>query len=155
MPAPIDPCAQEILEVVPLIMRAIRAQMRLHRALDLSVPQFRTLAYLNYYEGASLTEAAEFIGLALPSMSKLVDGLVARRLVARETSPYDRRRVTLALTTTGSAAFQAAHKATQAYLAQRLAELPVEELALVRQSMQVLRPLFTPRQDTNATPADN
>jgi DNA-binding MarR family transcriptional regulator len=153
--APVDSCAQEILEVVPLIMRAIRAQMRQHRALDLSVPQFRTLAYLNFYQGASLSDVAEFIGLSLPSMSKLVDGLVVRQLVVREISPHDRRRVTLALTATGREAFQAAREATQAYLARRLAELPAEELALVRQSMQILRPLFTPRPDTNATHTRN
>jgi DNA-binding MarR family transcriptional regulator len=143
----IDPCAREVLEVIPLIMRAIRAEMRRHRALDLSVPRFRTLAYLNYYPGASLSEAAEFIGLTLPSMSKLIDGLVARQLVHRDISSEDRRRVTLALTPAGLATFQAAREATQAYLARCLAELPAGERAVVEQAMQILRPLFTPGQE--------
>ncbi|MBI1876757.1 MAG: MarR family transcriptional regulator [Chloroflexi bacterium] len=153
MSVSVDTCAQEVLEVIPLIMRAIRAQMRRHRALGLSVPQFRTLAYLNYYQGASLSDAAEFIGLTPPSMSKLIDGLVARQLVAREISPDDRRRVTLALTSAGRAALQAAREATLAYLAQRLAELSAEERATVGQAMQTLRPLFVPGQEGQGEPA--
>jgi DNA-binding MarR family transcriptional regulator len=144
---PVDACAQEVLEVVPLLMRAIRAEMRRQRVHDLSIPQFRTLAYLNYNQGASLSDAAEFIGLTLPSMSKLVDGLVARQLVRREIPPQDRRRVTLTLTPAGSLAFQLAHEATEAYLARQLAGLPVEQRALISQAMQILRPLFTPGQE--------
>ncbi|MCK6629584.1 MAG: MarR family transcriptional regulator [Anaerolineae bacterium] len=140
----VEECAQEVLEVTPLLMRAIRAEMRRQRAWDLSVPQFRTLAYLNYYAGASLSDAAEFIGLTLPSMSKLVDGLVARQLITREFSPDDRRRVRLALTPAGQACFQSAHEASQAYLARRLAQLPAEKRTIVTQAMQILRPLFTP-----------
>jgi DNA-binding MarR family transcriptional regulator len=148
----VDACAHEVLEVTPLVMRAIRAEMRRQRGWDLSVPQFRTLAYLNYYQGASLSDTAEFIGLALPSMSKLVDGLVARQLVTREISASDRRRVTLALTPAGEATFQATRAATQAFLAQRLAELATEERAVVTQAMQILRPLFTPSQETESEP---
>jgi len=124
-------------------MRAIRAEMRRQRGWDLSVPQFRTLAYLNYYQGASLSDIAEFIGLTPPSMSKLVDGLVARQLVTRDFSTSDRRRVILALTPAGQATFQATRTATQAFLARRLAGLPAEERAVVTQAMQILRPLFT------------
>jgi DNA-binding MarR family transcriptional regulator len=133
-------------------MRAIRAEMRRQRGWGLSVPQFRTLAYLNYYQGVSLSDVAEFIGLALPSMSKLVDGLVARQLVTREISASDRRRVTLALTSAGQATFQATRAATQAFLAQRLAELPAEKRAVVTEAMQILRPLFTPSQETESEP---
>ncbi|MCL4303484.1 MAG: MarR family transcriptional regulator [Anaerolineae bacterium] len=152
MPVSIDNCAHEVLEVTPLIMRAIRAEMRRQRGFDLSVPQFRTLAYLNYYQGASLSDAAEFIGLTLPSMSKLVDGLVARQLVLRELAANDRRRVMLALTAAGQATFQAARAATQTFLAQRLAELPAEERAVVTEAMQILHPLFTPQQELESEP---
>jgi DNA-binding MarR family transcriptional regulator len=153
LPVSVDECAQDILEVAPLIMRAIRAEMRRRRGFDLSVPQFRTLAYLNYYQGASLSDAAEFIGLTLPSMSKLVDGLVARQLVTRELAASDRRRVMLALTPAGQATFQATRAATQAFLAQRLAELPAEERAVVTEAMRILRPLFTPGQEAESEPS--
>lgn len=152
MSVSVDECAQEVLEVTPLVMRAIRAEMRCQRGWDLSVPQFRTLAYLSYSQGVSLSDVADFIGLALPSMSKLVDGLVARQLVTRELSSGDRRRVTLALTPAGQATFQVARTATQAFLSRRLAELAPEDRAIVIQAMQFLRPLFTPGPEIQSEP---
>ena len=44
----------QVLEVVPTVMRFIRTQMRSHRSLDLSVPQFRALVFIERTDGASL-----------------------------------------------------------------------------------------------------
>ena len=139
---PADECAHEVFEVVPLAMRAIRAEMRSRRALGLSVPQFRTLAFLNRNEGASLSDLAEYIGLTLPSMSKMVDGLVVRQLVTRRDSSVDRRYVTLALTPLGKSTWEAARQGTQARLAEMLATLPPEERNTVVLAMQALRRVF-------------
>ena len=38
--------ARQVLEVVPLVMRTVRTEMRRHRAHHLSVPQFRTLGFV-------------------------------------------------------------------------------------------------------------
>jgi len=135
-------CAGQILETVPLVMLAIRTEMRSHRGSDLSVPQFRVLVYLNRYKGASLSDIAEHMGLTLPSMSKMIDGLVARRLVTRRLAPGDRRRVTLALTALGKTARQSAYKATESRLAERLAALPESERRLIFRAMQVLESIF-------------
>ncbi len=138
-----DECAQEILEVVPLVMRAIRAEMRSFRTPELTVPQFRTLAFLKHHSGASLSDAAEHIGLALPSMSKMIDGLVNRQMVNRDLSPYDRRYVTLALTELGQTTLQMAFDATQARLSELLATLPPAQRETISQAMQFLRPVFS------------
>jgi DNA-binding MarR family transcriptional regulator len=135
-------CAYEVLEVVPLIMRALVSEIRRHRGPDLSVPQLRTLAFLNVHEGACLSEVGEHIGLTLPSMSKMVDGLVVRNFVLRHNDSTDRRRVVLALTEGGRGALQAARETTQAFLAGRLAALPESQLAAIVNAMGVLRPLF-------------
>jgi DNA-binding MarR family transcriptional regulator len=137
-------CAREMLEVVPLVMRAIRSEMRSRRTPDLTVPQFRALFYLNRNEGASLSDLAEHIGLTLPSMSTMIDGLVTRSLMIRQTHASDRRRVTLSLTARGRATLQSMRDSTQAHLAERLAALPSSERAAVVQAMQALRPIFTP-----------
>ena len=50
-----------------------------------------------------MSSVAEHVGLTLPSMSKMIDGLVARRLVERAISTRDRRQVTLALSPLGRA----------------------------------------------------
>ena len=134
--------AGELMDVVPRVMRVVRAQMRSHRA-DLSVPEFRTLGFLNGHAGASLGDVADHIGLTLPSISKLVEILVERKLVVREYNRGDRRRVTLALTGRGRAILQSAHGPTEAYLAEMLTALSPAERATVVQAMQVLRPLFT------------
>ncbi len=143
-----DTCAQEILEVVPVVMRTIRAEMRRHRTVDLSVPQFRTLAFIERNVDASLSDVAEHIGLTLPSMSKIVDGLVTRKLVTRQTAHEDRRRMTLALTARGQTALQASREATRACLAEDLAKLTDRERETIRQAMCILRPVFTPPGET-------
>jgi len=135
-------CAGQILETVPLVMLAIRTEMRSHRGSDLSVPQFRVLVYLNRYKGASLSDIAEHMGLTLPSMSKMIDGLVARRLVTRRMAPGDRRRVTLAPTALGKTAMQSAYKATESRLAERLAALPESERRIIFRAMQILESIF-------------
>lgn len=139
-----DECARELLEVVPLIMRAIRSEMRSHRPADLSVPQFRTLNFLDHHEGASLSDVAEHIGLTLPSMSALIDGLVARQLAIRQVSPTDRRRVILAPTARGKTTLEAVRQSTQARLAEVLAALSPSQRATIVQAMEILQPIFTP-----------
>lgn len=136
-----EACATLVLDVVPLVMRAIRCEMRRHRA-GLSVPQFRALTFLQTAAGASLSDVAEHVGLTLPSMSKLIDGLVARNLVARQTSPADRRCVTLSLTPTGVATLEAARQATRARLAELLQVLAADDRAAVVQALHALRPIF-------------
>jgi MarR family transcriptional regulator for hemolysin len=143
-----DACAQEILDVVPTVMRAIRTELRRHRTADLSVPQFRTLAYIDRNADASLSDVAEHIGLTLPSLSKIVDGLVTRKFVTRQTHPTDRRRMTLALTTRGLNALEASRAATRACLAEELATLSDRQREIVVQAMEILRPVFTVQKES-------
>jgi DNA-binding MarR family transcriptional regulator len=138
----LDECAREVLETVPLVMRTVRTEMRRRCTADLSVPQFRTLNFLHRRAGASLSQVAEHIGLTLPSVSLLVDGLVERKLILRDTAAADRRRVTLTLTARGQSVLDAAHGATQAALAGKLAALSASDRMIVAQAMQALRPLF-------------
>lgn len=142
MPTPRE-TARELLEFAPLVMRTLRREIRERQALDLSVPQFRTLGYLHRHSGVSLSDVTEHIGLTLPSMSKLVDGLVERRLVSRQTFTDDRRRVMLALTPRGRALLEAAYASTQATVAERLASLNDEERMAVVRAMRLLHPLFS------------
>ena len=143
-----EACAQEILEVVPAVMRTIRAELRRHRAADLSVPQFRTLAFIDRNADASLSDVAEYIGLTLPSMSKIVDGLVNRKFVTRQTHLTDRRRMILALTARGQTALQASRAATRACLAEDLAALSDRQRGTIVQAMDILRIAFTAQRET-------
>jgi DNA-binding MarR family transcriptional regulator len=135
-------CTREVLDVVPLAMRAIRAQLRKHGAREVSVPHFRTLAYLNRHGGTSLSDVAEHIGVSLPSMSALIDSLVMKGLVIRQTHPEDRRRMTLTLTERGRTTLRVAHEAAASYLEAKLGQLSATERATVIEAMQVLKRAF-------------
>lgn len=136
-------CAHEVLEVVMLVLRIIRTEIRSRRAPDLSVQQFRSLFFLNLQPGAALSDIAENIGLTLPSMSKMIDNLVARKLVTRQISPTDRRRIRLMLTASGKALIDQALLAVQSALAERFTDLPAAKRSVIARAMQTLRPIVT------------
>ena len=135
-------CSHEVLEVVPMVFRAIRTELRRYGAREMSVPQFRTLAFVYRKEAASLSEVADHIGLTLPTMSALVDGLVDRGLINRREDREDRRRITLTLTEPGRTRFESARGATLANLEERLRQLTASERATVTASMRILRKAF-------------
>jgi len=137
--------ARAILRVVPLMMRMVRDEMRTCpacRAGSLSVPQFRTLNYIDRHTAASLSEVAAHIGVTLPSMSRLVEGLVTRKLLIRRGDLGDRRRLTLRLTARGRELLRMAREFTKAAIASKLLSLGGEDLDIVVRAMGVLHPLF-------------
>jgi long-chain acyl-CoA synthetase len=67
---------------------------------DLSVPQYRVLALLAGGPAAS-SWLADRLTVSPPSVTAVVDGLVARDLVVRIPDPSDRRRLNLELTEAG------------------------------------------------------
>jgi len=148
-----DEAEVELFEVVPQLMRAVRDQMRQHRAADLSVPEFRTLGFLSKHSGSSLIAVADHIGLSPASMCRLMEGMVTRGLVMRErkVDAVYRRYVTLRLTARGRAILKSARATTQAYLSEVLAVLSPAERKTVVQAMQLLSPLFTPEREKERT----
>jgi DNA-binding MarR family transcriptional regulator len=137
-----DECAREVLDVVPSVMRFIRTEMRSHRALDLTVPQFRSLVIIERAAGTSLTGVAEHLGLTPPSASKLIDGLSNRGMVTRRESLGDRHRVTLEITAEGAQALASARGEAQKSLSRLLGALEGEELSAVIRAMSALRSVF-------------
>jgi DNA-binding MarR family transcriptional regulator len=140
-PATSEVCAATILDVVPALMRVIRAQMRSRRA-ELSIVQFRALGYVGRHAGASLSELAEHLGLTPPSTSRLVDGLVARQIVRRELSPADRRAVMLSLTAAGAALLHDTRRRTQIELETFVSRLDPTERAVVIRTLRALQTAF-------------
>lgn len=144
MPAAIPPeaCAREIMDTVPRVMQLIRAEMRRHRPGQLSVPQFRALLFLDRHPEASLSALAEHLGVSRPTASVLVERLVQRGLVARETDPAERRRAMLRLTPAGQRQLAEARQHTLARLAERLAGLGDAELACLLEGLRLLQRLL-------------
>jgi long-chain acyl-CoA synthetase len=104
---------------------ATRAVVRLSRQVEitlsesqLSVAQFRVLDRLSGGSAAGRS-LAEWLAVKPPSITALVDGLVARGLVARTVDEADRRRVTHELTDEG----RDLHRTVSDALTARLNEL--------------------------------
>lgn len=133
-----ETCARRILETVPIVMRVLRREMRSGAEEKLSVPQFRVLAFLSGMPGASLSEVADFVGVAGATASAMVDRLVRRGLVAREGDPEERRRLRLELTTDGSELLERARAHTRARVGERLAVLTCSELSTVIGGLDLL-----------------
>jgi DNA-binding MarR family transcriptional regulator len=139
--------ARELLDVVPVIMRTIRTEMRRHRANDVTVPLFRSLMFIEGHPGVSLLNLAGHLGLTSPSACKIVDGLVAHSMVERQHSDTDRRKITLELTHEGKKVLDEARINTQARLSNLLAPLSAQQSETVFEALQILQPLFLPAAD--------
>src|SRR5213595_3237017 len=103
-----EDCAARLLEIIPAVMRTIRARMRQEASVELSVVQFRALARAVRTGGTSVSDIAEHVGLTLPSASKLVQVLVRRAYLRRSAHPADRRICIVAPTPKGVRALDAA-----------------------------------------------
>ena len=134
--------ASKLVEVIPLVMRAIRSHMRANRSLDLSVPQYRALGFVVRHPGVSLSQVAEHQGLTLGAASRLVDGLVTRGLVERRASTEDRRFVTLLVLPSGESTLAQARQRTEQAIARMLAALPAADQEIILRAMEPLRAVF-------------
>jgi long-chain acyl-CoA synthetase len=82
---------------------------------DLSLPQYRILMFLD--EGATVaSKLADRLAVSRPTVTAVVDGLVARGLVQRSPEGGDRRRVGHALTTAGRQLLQEADRSVDTRL---------------------------------------
>lgn|GEM_PF-274083 len=142
--------ARLIVEAVPLVMRAINAEIRRRKPQDITLPQLRVLAYLQDHAGISLSELAEHLGFLPSSASKVVDQLVTRGLIMRQDDPSDRRRAVLTITPDGRIILCLSRKAILPFLGDRLATLSTGERATLTAAMGLLRKLFTPEKDAHA-----
>jgi long-chain acyl-CoA synthetase len=84
-------------------------------AVDLSLPQYRVLGLLDEHSAVS-SDLAERLAVRPPTVTAVVDGLVARGLVGRHPVEGDRRRVDHRLTPEGLAVLGAADAAVEARL---------------------------------------
>ena len=130
------------MDNVPLLMRLLRTKFREKRVGDLTMAQFRTLAFVDANQGASLSVVAGHIGLSLPSMSKLVDALVNSRRLTRKMHGEDRRRICLMLTAKGKRELDEAYQYTQSFFAEKFTELSEDERTQVADAMNIMKKLF-------------
>jgi DNA-binding MarR family transcriptional regulator len=142
MPKLLVPCAHALMDTTPQIIQSIRVEMRRGRGSNISIPQFRTMRFIQRNPDSSLSDLAEHLGLTLPSASKLVDGLVKQKLLTRKESAEDRRRRTLMLTQAGTSIVDSARASARIHLADKLKHLSDDDLETISQAMLILHPIF-------------
>ncbi|MBW4444670.1 MAG: MarR family transcriptional regulator [Plectolyngbya sp. WJT66-NPBG17] len=141
-------CAARVMETIPLMMRFIRKDMREQNKTFMSVPQFRTLAFVDRHPGASLSDLAEHLGVTRATASTTVERLVQDELVLREENPEERRRVLLTLTKTGKQRLQKTRETTRNHIAEFLATLPEEQISQIEAGLFLLKEVFEPTEFT-------
>ena len=106
--------------------------------LDLGFTQLAALYVLA--DGGTITVAdlADTIGRSPSATSRLVDGLVGRRLVVRQAEPDDRRQRTLQLTPDGQALLAVVDRARADQFLSVVRPLPPAERALIAMGVAAL-----------------
>jgi DNA-binding MarR family transcriptional regulator len=137
-----DSCAALLLETAPRVLQAVRMAIASAETPVLTIPQFRTLHYIKEHPGASLSATADFLGLTLPSVSKLVDQLVRRGMLGRIDASDDRRRMILRITPKGDALLASAESLVCRHLAGMLERLGAPELAALHNALGLLLESF-------------
>src|SRR5579864_4370024 len=134
--------ARDILHIVPLVMRAVAAELR--SAGELPAPaHFGLLSILNQ-RPRSLTELAGLQGVTLPTMSSSISAMVERGWVRRAAPEDDRRVVMVEVTAPGRAALDRVARAAEAHLAEVLAPLDGPARRRLHAGLGILRKVFTP-----------
>lgn len=103
---------------------------------ELTLPQYRVLGILA--EGtAAASGLADRLAVRRPSITALIDGLVARGLVDRRQEDADRRRVELRLTDEGTSTLARADAAVDEYLVAIAGHLPDKDEAMALRSLEL------------------
>jgi DNA-binding MarR family transcriptional regulator len=134
--------AHALIEGVPRLGRLMRQDLRRHSAGLFTEPQFRVMAVLYREGGQCLSGLADYQGVSLPTMSKLIQGLEARDLISRERDQEDRRRVLLSLTPEGVEAYEALLRRTETHIVDWISEMTPEQRGELVRSFDTVMDMF-------------
>jgi DNA-binding MarR family transcriptional regulator len=140
--------ARELLEIVPLVMRTVAAELR--SAGELPAPAHFGLLMVLSERGRTLTELAALRGVSLPTMSNSVTALVQRGWIRRSGPGKDRRTMILEVTTSGRGALDRVGRCAELHLSEVLAPLDAAGRRRLIGGLGVLRKLFAVPPDTAA-----
>jgi DNA-binding MarR family transcriptional regulator len=130
-----------LLDVIPPIIRVVRDAMRDLETQRLTVPQFRVLGFVSLQPCTS-KQLAEWHGVSLPAMSRMVGYLVNRKLLLRRPDAVDRRQVQLRLSPQGEVVFRQLRTAIEARLAGHVAVLAQADKRALVTGLAALQELF-------------
>jgi len=128
--------ASELRMATFRLARRLRAQ----RAVDaMSDGQFAVLAALTVHGEHTLGQLADRERVTAPSMNRTVSLLEEAGFVSRTPDAGDRRKVTIALTSAGTAVVDETVRRRDAWLEKALADLDAEERATLTRAAEIMR----------------
>jgi DNA-binding MarR family transcriptional regulator len=133
--------SRSFVEVIPRSMWSIRYAMREAAGAELTVPQFRCLAMMSRRPRTN-GDLAENMGVSVPAMSRMIDGLVQEGYVVRVPQEHDRRQVNLELSLPGRRKFEKMRKQTHELFRGKFEGLAEDKRRRLREGLEVLREIF-------------
>ena len=133
--------AQEIVKVIPQVMRTIGAERQFSG--HAMLPAHLHLLIILANHPCNLSELAVRHAVSLPTMSNSISVLVERGWVNRVPSPDDRRQVLLELTPDGRVVLTEIKSRAEARVAEVLGKLSSDDLASLSAGLAVLEQAFT------------
>jgi MarR family transcriptional regulator, 2-MHQ and catechol-resistance regulon repressor len=112
------------------------------RKFDLTPAQFDVIATLGNTNGLSMGEIGEKTLITKGTLTGVIDRLIQKQLVSRQTPSENRRTVIVQLTSAGQQVFEQVFPAHIAYLKQQFEKLEPSELELLRVLLGRIRQLF-------------
>lgn len=130
---------EEIIKTHNDIFRALQLEWaREWLSIDLTMPQIKVLFFLEGTGELSMSQLAEILCKAQPTVTGLIDRLVEHRFVARRESPIDRRVTLVRLTESGRELVANVTLAREAHTRRLVSRLSEEELSLVLAAFRAL-----------------
>jgi DNA-binding MarR family transcriptional regulator len=132
--------AREILEIIPLVMRAVAAELR--AAGEMPAPAHFGLLSILSVRPRILTDLASLQGVSLPTMSNSISAMEERGWVRRAAPESDRRVVMIEVTAVGRAALERVSRCAETHLADVLAPIDLATRRRLQSGLGVLRKVF-------------
>lgn len=132
--------ARKIVDIIPLIMRVMSAEMRSggHGLESAHAPVLGLLELRAF----TISELAERLSVSAPTMSNMVSTLEERGWVSRARSTEDRRIVWVKLNDEGRAALETMRRQMAEHIAALLDGLDEQQRAVIADGLTILRDSF-------------
>jgi DNA-binding MarR family transcriptional regulator len=108
--------------------------------MDLTAPQLKVILLLYLYGHTRMSELAGSLGVTLATATGIVDRLVEKELVLRESQPDDRRVVMCRLSAKGIEQTDRLWKTSREKARQLLATMDLSRLKMIDEALGSLRP---------------
>jgi DNA-binding MarR family transcriptional regulator len=129
---------------LPQVMGALMSRQPLRTgALDVTMAQGRVLMVVGYGSGCTMSELASKLGIGVSAATGLVDRLVERGVLERESDPADRRVVRVRMSPEGMRAGQEWYAAQILHMGKALSTLSDEDIRRIAEATELLNQAVT------------